>query len=212
MAQGAEHHMYTSLSSVRCCHRSNRETHYLLDLLHTCYLGVLNVWCKVVVWYMMEAGVWGRLETAAQGLRSDLFFWYSQLTRRMPGQHITRFSDIKASMFGTSADPKCKAKGAEAWGFILILLDMLQTYQGRLDTDAGVYRESGNLLADYIRCLKASPRVLQPSVIQRITDLWKRHMVLMTPLGVFAPKHHLMYHVNYRSSDLGHTRRSKTRA
>lgn len=36
-----------------------------------------------------------------------------------------------------------------------------------------------------------------------MADLYKRHMVIMSPYNIFLPKHHLMFHIGHRASTSG---------
>ena len=38
----------------------------------------------------------------------------------------------------------------------------------------------------------ASPVALTPLAVQHLMAVYKRHLALMTPVGLFVPKHHLM--------------------
>lgn len=58
-----------------------------------------------------------------------------------------------------------------------------------------------------------SPSVLLPflpTLTQALTDLYKRHMVLMTPYEIFIPKHHLMLHLTHRARETGNPLRTST--
>ena len=48
-----------------------------------------------------------------------------------------------------------------------------------------------------------SPVALTPLTVQRLMDVYRRHMALMTSVGLFVPKHHLMLHFTHRASFFG---------
>ena len=48
-----------------------------------------------------------------------------------------------------------------------------------------------------------NPVALTPLAVQRLMDVYKRHLALMAPVGLFVPKHHLMLPLTHRASFFG---------
>ena len=66
--------------------------------------------------------------------------------------------------------------------------------------DAGGKREAGWW---YMDICHDNPVALTPMAVRRLMDVYKRHLALMAPVGLFVPKHHLMLHVTHRASSFG---------
>ena len=97
-----------------------------MGTLQRLYLGVINVWCKIAVWALLDSDVYGqaggRVEAALAAilaLRASRMAWYRRRHEERPAEGITRVSDLTLKMLGARQDPKCKTKGAEAWGLAL---------------------------------------------------------------------------------------------
>jgi hypothetical protein len=88
-----------------------------VDVLHAFFLGVLNIWAKIALWKLIEAGAYGNLGTQAENLRaaalvlrSALMSWYKRYAADHKGENLTRVADLTVKMLGTSADPKLKRR------------------------------------------------------------------------------------------------------
>ena len=62
-----------------------------------------------------------------------------------------------------------------------------------------VMLEAGEKLVEYIDICHNNPVALTPLAVQRLMDVHKRHLVLMAPVGLFVPRHHLMLHLTHRA-------------
>jgi hypothetical protein len=109
-----------------------------VDTLHALYLGVMNTFCSVAIWVILDGCVYASTsgeegtKLALLGLRASLLEWYKQRHAKYPSENLTRVADFTPSMAGTRGDPKCKTKGAETWGMCLFLLDELRKFGDRL--------------------------------------------------------------------------------
>ena len=63
--------------------------------------------------------------------------------------------------------------------------------------------EAGEKLVEYMDICHDNPVALTPLAVQRLMDVYKRHLALMAPVGLFVPKHHLMLHLTHRASFFG---------
>ena len=59
--------------------------------------------------------------------------------------------------------------------------------------------EAGEKLVEYMDICHNSLVALTPLAVQRLMDVYTRHLVLMAPVGLFVPKHHLMLHLTHRA-------------
>ena len=63
--------------------------------------------------------------------------------------------------------------------------------------------EAGEKLVEYMDICQDNPVALTPLAVQRLMDVYKRHLVLMAPVGLFVPGHHLMLHLTHRAFFIG---------
>ena len=141
----------------------------VVGTLHCLYLGVMLVWCRVVLWMLVDAGIYGamstdeeNIQTAVLVLRHNLMEFYKARHRERPGENLTRVSDLTPKMLGSRTEPKCKTKGAETWGMLLFLLGELQLHVGRLG-DRGVrLLAAGQALEEMVGIWNRHGRVLPP--------------------------------------------------
>ena len=49
---------------------------------------------------------------------------------------------------------------------------------------------AGEKLVEYMDICHDNLVALTPLAVQRLIDVYKRHLVLMAPVGLFVPKHH----------------------
>ena len=124
-----------------------------VDMLHANNLGVMNIWCRVVLWFLLLSGIYGAVGTAEENmlaavlaLRYDLMQFYKD----NKALNLTAVSDLTVKMLGTSNDRKCKTKGAETWGVMLFLLSVLAGRGAHLGEDAARYLAAGSALRQVV--------------------------------------------------------------
>jgi len=173
------------------------------DLLHTLFLGVMLVWANIVMARMFPVMMWGeheqtaeeKLKVAVLMLRRELFQWYHSL------------SDLSQKMVGSMADPSLKLKAMETFGFVMFLHDLVAKYHVLFGDSAAMIMASGNALIEYVHLLKGHGPRLSENVLIRATDLYNSHMRIMNCFPEFLdhakPKHHLMFHINFRAAFQG---------
>jgi hypothetical protein len=122
-------------------------------MLHAKNLGVVNIWCRVVLWFLLLSGIYGAVGTAEENmlaavlaLRYDLMQFYKD----NKALNLTAVSDLTVKMLGTSNDRKCKTKGAETWGVMLFLLSVLAGRGAHLGEDAARYLAAGSALRQVV--------------------------------------------------------------
>ena len=134
-----------------------------LDILHTFHLGIVLVWAKFVVWYILRSRIWGehekqacdQISIAVLRFRNELMAFYGR--ERQKGVHHTEVSDITQKMLGSPTQPKLKVKGMEAFGVLCFCMDRLKTYKARLDGRCNVLIDSGECLLRMVVVWKAQP-------------------------------------------------------
>ena len=111
---------------------------------------------------------------------------------------------------GENNDRKCKTKGAETWGFMLFLIDVLEANAARLPPEAIALARAGRALEDMILIWRAADVRLTIDEIQRSFDAYKRFLRLTSDLGdemsMLIPKRHVILHLLERLHDQGNPR------
>jgi len=183
-----------------------------IDTLHCLYLGIMIVWCRIVVWVVFLSGVFGsvgsaeeKLQTAVLVMRSELLNWYSA-HEKSNGEVLTRVSDINLKMFGKQSDPKCKTKGAETWGLLLFLLHILRKHADFLGNRGRRLLLAGQALENIVRIWQRHGRIVPPDARTSCFELYMEHVRLMAPEDSFIPKHHLFVHLLSKIGELGNPR------
>ena len=141
-----------------------------VDTLHTLYLGVMNAWCKLVVWLLLLSGLYGDAATGFVGcvlsFRHRLMEWYKARHRRFPTENLTRVSDFTKNMVGKRTAPKMKTKGAETWGVLLFLIHELRLQYERLGERAVRLLLAGEALENMIGVWNKHGRVLPAPAVE----------------------------------------------
>jgi hypothetical protein len=182
-----------------------------VDLLHAFYLGVLQRWCRVAVWMVINSGVFGRVGTqderiqiAIIALGNMLNHWYKRRHSANPLEKLTRITTFKRGRVGDPGDPQCKTKGAETWGFMLFLLDVMHTHLARLPDNARRVMDAGLALKGLMDLFDAAGPRLTSVEIQQAWDFYSRFGALTDDDEDFAmPKRHVALHLLERLPDLG---------
>lgn len=188
-----------------------------LDVLHTLHLGVMLSWCKLAMWALIDAGVWGAFEptevekfqVSVLAMNVELTRWYRTRARERPDEELTRCPPLHHKMLGTPNNRNLKAKAAQTWGLLLFLLDSLLKYDGRVENGAYL-REAGCELEGIVRHFRALGWSVPWRDHQQLVERYKRHLAIMEPLLDAAPKHHLMVHLLDRAGYQGNPARYST--
>ena len=107
-------------------------TSVTVDLLHALYLGTMKDLCRETIWCIILAGVWGGSGTldevsnsAVTVARHQLHAFYRKRQATHPYESITRIPRLSLKLIGTNANRQMKTKGAETWGLLLFLHEVL---------------------------------------------------------------------------------------
>lgn len=183
-----------------------------IDLLHTYYLGPLQVWVKLGFWSLIDSGIWGshcaaaeeRQAIAIAAIGFDLLQWYASYDRLHPGKPITRLHKLTSTKLGGGRESRnFKYKAMETWGAALFLLDYMEPRSARLGEVGRKVLEAGPFLVGFMLRLQKCGPVISVAEAQDLMDRWKNWMACAEELSAYTPKAHLMYHLILRSLRMG---------
>jgi hypothetical protein len=138
-----------------------------VDILHALYLGVLNKYCAIVLWFLLSSRLFGshgtaeeHVQVATMIMKNKLMEFYTRYADAHPEKPLTRVSDLTPKMIGTRAEPRCKTKGAETFGMAAFLVDMLLKFMALLGDRGRRLHTAGASLLSIIRIWAASGHVM----------------------------------------------------
>jgi hypothetical protein len=136
-----------------------------VDELHALNLGVLNDFARMALWFLISSNIFGNvgaaeenMQVAVLALRHELHRWYKEVKGRYPG--LTEVSDLTVKMLGSSSHQKLKTKGAETWGVVLFLVDMLERHAGMVGETGARYLQAGMALRRMVQCWRACGNIV----------------------------------------------------
>ena len=103
------------------------------DLLHAMHLGTMKRWCRETIWTLIEAGTWGEgnfeevLQVSLVAMNNQTDNWYNRRHREQPKEKLTRISKMTKGKLGTRSRRNCETPGAQTWGLLNFLCDVLET-------------------------------------------------------------------------------------
>lgn len=107
-----------------------------LDTLHAVNLGVMLVYCRIVVWYLLGSVMFAgpgnadeSLHVAVMAFALELNVFYKARAVSHPTEVLTRVSDFSVKLIGTKESPKLKTKGAETFGILVFVLSVLDRHK-----------------------------------------------------------------------------------
>lgn len=187
-----------------------------VDALHALNLGVMNSFCREVVWAMLEKGVWGQRDTmdetwqiASLTIRAELREWYRDRQRRFPDENLTRITTFSRKKLGDPSRRKLRTKAAETWGFLLYILDRAEKEtEMREDSDWRRTLRAGRALERMVETWRKAGSVLTSAELQVTMDCWKSFLSLTAEReSLQIPKRHLCAHLVFRAAYFGNPRR-----
>jgi len=150
-----------------------RFTSLTTDLLHALYLGVMNRYCAVALWHVLDSNIFGAAGTAEENLqvavlllKAQLMDFYKEHHRQHPTKPLTRISDLTVKMVGTRNDPRCKTKGAETFGMTVFLTGLLLKYAALLGADGKRLQRAGSALLRMVEIWAESGHVMDQAARQ----------------------------------------------
>ena len=152
---------------------------FLVDVLHSLYLGTLKSWCANAIWEIIWADAYSvgagktqseRAHLTVSLLESELFSFYARWKSENVGRDISEMQCLTVAMIGTTRSRTIRTKAAETKGLFLFLKDVLQRKQGKLELGA-FWVQSSRALSELLRCLEEFPLSLTARQEQ---DSWGR--------------------------------------
>ena len=173
-----------------------------VDMMHSLHLGVMLLFCRLVLWYLLMEGLWCRkgnqeeiIETGSQVLRMDLDSWYKARHQQFPTERLTR-ADMTRKKIGDAADRKLKTKAAETWGVLLYLVDKLRVHKARFGPTARRYYAAGSALVQLMKVLDESSVVMTSTQIRDAFAAYQRYLALTDGIEELrGPKRHILLHM-----------------
>jgi hypothetical protein len=160
--------------------------HIALDTLHCLHLGVFKEFAMAAIWSLLNHDVWSvggpdqdaRLQLSVQRCRLDLQAWYKAQRRLRPDETLYELQDLTLAMLGTPTKPCLATKGAETGTLIAFCTDAVTAHASKLGDVGPALAAVGSALVALRDVLRASPRVMDATTLQRLCDLAKRAFCL----------------------------------
>ena len=177
----------------------------MVDILHTLYLGLFNVFCRIVVWSAFRASIWARASTIEELVEASLVVmrdryrrWFSN-RRRQSKEGLTEVCDITRKMVGSVEAPQLKLKGAETWSFLLFLKDELEKDSFRLLPNHDRFLAASRCLVGLVQTWKAAAWRMTEGEIETCFGFFNRFVAVTSGVAwseeLAVPKRHLWIHV-----------------
>ena len=182
------------------------------DILHILYLGIMTRLCRMIVWMLIESSVLataGTMEEIMQlsvlSLQNQLLAWYKRRHQDRPDEKLTRYH-MRLSKIGSRADPQFKAKGAETYGCMLFLLDVLEHVLQRIPDSQRAERllRAGRALEEMVGIWRQGATRLSAAEQAQSWACFQRFIASTeAEEECQIPKRHMLFHVLERMSDHG---------
>ena len=174
-----------------------------IDVLHCQYLGNLKSYAKHIVWFLVLEGAFGRVgaqedqvQYAILALARELDTWYKTRHKADVLEKLTRIKQFSKRIIGEPSQRKLATKGAETWGFVLFLIDVMKARRSALPSVVNRYIEAGESIVRLMTIFDEAGVNLKPFEIQECYDVWKRYCSLTADLpDLLQPKRHLVLHI-----------------
>jgi hypothetical protein len=186
------------------------------DILHCVYLGIILRLCRIILWMLILSGVLASValsldmlvRTSVLALQNQLSAWYKRRHKAYPAEKLTRYH-LRESKVGTRHEPAFKAKAAEAYGFMLFLLDLLDRVHLRLPDPRRAKRllRAGRALEELLRIWRHAKPRLSAEEIARSWKCFQEFMVATDGESECEiPKRHMLYHILEKIPIMGNPR------
>ena len=186
---------------------------FFFDILHTLFLGVLNVVAREFLWTLIEKDAWRtrargevRLKVSVAQLRTQIFHFYGDYSRSHGGRTLTEISDLTPKMLGGSYRHRAlRLKGMECWGVFLYLPHLLAEFRGTLGVEFHVWRDAIFGLIDHVEILREHRESMPAAAIQKLFDTYAKVMTALASLPSFSftPIFHIWMHIVYSTVSRG---------
>jgi hypothetical protein len=174
------------------------------DVLHAIHLGIMKALVMFVLWFLLDAKLWGEHGTQEesfhvnlQGLSAGLHHWYGARHREYPRERLTRIHELTDKVVGRPHERKLSSKGAETHGLLLFVIFILTNHAARLPDAANDLLEACKALARMLEIFKTCGNNVPGARLQEAFDmmhtLYSRTELLVE--GMQVAKRHLMVHL-----------------
>ena len=170
-----------------------------VDLMHTIHLGVMNVFCKHIVWELFVGGAWCRMHTLDETVTANILqcerefkSWANRYKREHVDAKMNTFR-LSRKVVGENAARKLALKAAQTWYFLLFMIDVLERVQHTVD-GAQSYLTAAKSLARFVNVFQSSKLNMPIRDPQQAWDAWLQFCAL-TEDYVSLPKRHLTMHL-----------------
>ena len=169
----------------------------------------------MILWMLILSGVLAQGQSIDETvnlsvitLQSLMLAWYKRRHQDYPSENLTRFH-LRASKIGSKSDQTLKAKGAETWGYMFFLLDLLDQVKERIaDTQRAkrLLRAGRALEGLHVTWRNASMR-LTPAEQATCWNFFQSFIqATHAETECALPKRHMLLHVLERMPVLGNPR------
>ena len=181
-----------------------------IDSLHCVYLGMMKIFAMILIWKLISARVFAGgttqdelIENSVIALSSRLQLFYRQEHARRPEKKMTRVNRITPKMVGTANDPVLKTKGAETFGVLKLLVNLLGNRVNLFPRHAD-FLAAGKHLVDLMELWSNAEWRLTPGQIDQSMFHFNAFIDLVgADLDMQTPKLHLMAHMVFELEFLG---------
>ncbi len=154
---------------------------FVIDLLHTLFLGIIKELAMTVVWELIEADAfhvgYGRthdelVSASVECLCVKLFAFYNTWQQENPTEPLTHLKAFKPSMIGTRTKQCLRTKAAETKGFFFFLVELVGEFSGTLER-GDVWHSCMCTLKDLVELLQNSPLMVNRETVQDQFEITK---------------------------------------
>jgi hypothetical protein len=184
-----------------------------VDLMHALYLGVMLVFCREALWFMLLGGMWStegtieeRIAVSVVIIKQEIKTWYRRGHEERPEENLTRVRFTRKSIGDKSEKALC-LKAAQAWTFLLFLISVLESRHARLGSEGRRLLDAASALEGLVRIFEKAAQHLTRDEAGAAWERWQRHLALTEDLeATHIPKRHVIFHLMEQLEFLGNPR------
>ena len=174
----------------------------VVDALHSLYLGIMLVWCRLFLWTLILDGFWcnsgtqeERVHTSHQLFKADLLRWYPLADKRLR-KKLTRVTTITRKMIGNANEQVLKTKAAETYGLLLYLVELGESNFNSISANAQTLCRPGRDFIKLVELFDSQDAQMSVNSIQQCHAALTRHIALTEDFEeLLIPKRHLCMHM-----------------
>ena len=182
-----------------------------VDILHALYLGIMQALVKHVIWFLIDAHMWGEHGTQEEiykvnlsALAAHLESWYSKRHQEFPKEGLTRVHDLNSKVVGEPGARKLASKAAQTYGLLLFCVYILTSCANRLPSGSLHLCEACEAMVHMIHVLRhAGQRPTRASQQQCFDCLHRIYARTEHLEEMLVGKRHMVVHMIYDMARLG---------